>query len=116
MKLASKKRRAPASSPIAMLVAVAQALSKTAGARAQPPRKARRLGSSGVLSQPGSAANEVSTYCARSAAGFGGGQTGQGFSGSCVQPAAVRIASSPIKRAMWIVYLEMLIALVVAAL
>jgi hypothetical protein len=69
-----------------------------------------------VASQPGSAANDVSTYCARSAAGFGGGHTGQGFSGSCVQPAAARIASSQINRAMWVVYLEMFAALVVAAL
>ena len=91
-----------------------QAPSRTAGARGQPARKARRLGSSGVLSQPGRAANGVSTYWARSAAGFGGGHTGQGFSGSWAQPAVSRIASSQISRAMWVVYLEMGLALVAA--
>ena len=77
--------------------------------------KARRLGSRLVLSQPGTLANEVSIYCARSGAGLGGGHTGQGFSGSWAQPAVSRI-SNQAQRAMWIVYLEMLLALAVAAL
>ena len=113
----SKKRRAPASSPTAIVVAVPQAPSKAAGARGQPARKARRLGSSCVLSQPGSAAKVVSTYCARSGAGLvgGGGHTGQGFSGSCVQPALSRI-SNQTSRAMWVVYLEMGLALALAVL
>jgi hypothetical protein len=68
-----------------------------------------------VLSHRGKAAKETSTYWARSAAGFGGGHTGQGFSGSCVHPALSRIRS-PTNRAMWIVYLEMLLALALAAL
>jgi hypothetical protein len=75
--------------------------------------KARRLGSRRVLCHPGSEAKEVSVYCARSGAGFGGGQTGQGSS-SCAQPAISTIKSEA-KRAMWIVYLEMLIALAIAA-
>ena len=53
-------------------------------------------------------------YCARSGAGFGGGQTGQGFSASWAQPAISRIRRQA-KRAMWIVYLEMLVALAIAA-
>jgi len=69
------------------------------------------------LSQPGSAANEVSTYCARSGAGLvgAGGHTGQGFSGSCVQPALSRI-NNQTSRAMWVVYLEMGLALALAVL
>jgi hypothetical protein len=97
-----------------MVVAVPQAPSKAAGARGQPARKARRLGSRLVLSHPGRAANETSTYWARSAAGFGGGHTGHGFSGSCVHPALSRIRSQT-NRAMWIVYLEMLLAFALAA-
>jgi hypothetical protein len=97
-----------------MVVAVPQAPSKVAGARGQPARNARRLGSRLVLSQPGSVANEVSTYWARSAAGFGGGHTGQGFSGSWAQPVS-RISSQG-SRAMWIVYLEMGLALALAVL
>src|SRR5689334_2768361 len=115
MNVLSKNRRAPASSPMAIVVATPQAPSSGAGARGQPPRKARRLGSSGVVAHPGSAANVVSTYCARSGAGFGGGQTGQGFSGTCTQPPST-IAATRSQRAMWIVYLEMFAALAVAAL
>src|SRR5258706_11415033 len=116
----SKKRRAPASSPIAMVEAMAQALIIAPEARGQPATKARRLGSRLVLSQPGSAAKEVSTYCARSGAGtgLGGGQTGQGFSGLMspigAHPALSRIRSQT-NRAMWIVYLEMALALALAA-
>src|SRR5258706_318756 len=86
----------------------------------QPATKARRLGWRLVLSQPGSAAKEVSTYCARSGAGtgLGGGQTGQGFSGLIspigAHPALSRIRSQT-NRAMWIVYLEMALALALAA-
>jgi hypothetical protein len=99
-----------------MVVAIAQALIIAPEARGQPATKARRLGSRVVLSQPGSAAKEVSTYCARSGAGtgLGGGQTGQGFSGSWAQPALSRIRNQA-QRAMWIVYLEMLLALALAA-
>src|SRR5258706_10947214 len=106
----SKKRRAPASSPIVMAVAIAQALIIAPEARGQPATKARRLGSRLVPFQPGSAAKEVSTYCARSGAGtgLGGGQTGQGFSGSWAQPALSRIRNQA-QRAMWIVYPQMLL-------
>jgi hypothetical protein len=72
--------------------------------------KARRLGSSRVASQPGSEANGVSMYCARSGAGLAGGQTGQG---GCAQPAASSMSTAA-KRAMEIVYLEMLVALAIA--
>jgi hypothetical protein len=44
---------------------------------------------------------------------LGGGQTGQGFSGSRAQPALSRIRNQA-QRAMWIVYLEMLLALALA--
>jgi hypothetical protein len=88
-------------------------LSSTAGARAQPARNARKLGSRSVASQPGSVANCVGVYSARSGAGFGGGQTGQG---TWAQPAISRITASQFNRAMWVVYLEMFAALVVAAL
>src|SRR5438034_2413801 len=117
MNVFSKKRRAPASSPAATVVAVPQAPSKGAGARGHPARNARRLGSSCVLSQLGRAANDVSTYCARSGAGLvgGGGHTGQGFSGTWAQPAASRIKTQT-SRAMWVVYLEMGLALAVAVL
>jgi len=59
-------------------------------------------------------------YCARSGAG---GFGGAGFSGSCVHAAANRTASrgkdrncSESRRDMWIVYLEMGFALLVAVL
>jgi hypothetical protein len=83
-------------------------------ARGQPAMKARKLGSSVSDCQPGSAAKLVCTYCARSGAGFAAGQTGQGFSGSCAQPALSTI-SSQAKRAMWVVYLEIIVALLIAA-
>ena len=111
----SKKRRAPASSPMAMVEATAHALIIGPPARGQPAMKARRLGSRLVPSQPGSALKEASMYCARSGAGFGGGHTGHGFSGSCAHPVLSRIRNQA-QRAMWIVYLEMLLALAVAAL
>ncbi|MFN2646460.1 MAG: hypothetical protein ABR570_15860 [Burkholderiales bacterium] len=76
--------------------------------------KARRLGSSRTSCQPGNAAKEVSRYWARSGAGFGGGQTGQGVWGSCVHAAISRIRGEA-ARAMWIVYLEMIVALAIAA-
>jgi hypothetical protein len=99
-----------------MVEAMAQALIIAPEARGQPATNARRLGSRLVLSQPGSAAKEVSTYCARSGAGtgLGGGQTGQGFSGNCAHAALSRIRSQT-NRAMWIVYLEMALALALAA-
>jgi len=58
-------------------------------------------------------------YCAHSAAGLagggGGGHTGHGFSGNWAQ-ALSRIASRETSRAMWVVYLEMLVALALAVL
>jgi hypothetical protein len=83
------------------------------GARAQPLKKARRLGSSDVRSHPGSAEKVDSMYCARSgpAGGFGAG-----FSGSCWQAAISRIATSERNLDMWVVYLEMALALLIAAL
>jgi hypothetical protein len=88
-------------------------LIKGPGARGQPARKARRLGSSCARSHPGSAANPTGTYCARSGAGFGGGHTGQGFSGTCAQPADSRIESRS-QRRMWVVYLEIAVAFLLA--
>jgi hypothetical protein len=88
-----------------------------AGARGQPARKARRLGSRRAASHVGRALNATGVYCARSAAGFGGGgggQTGQGFSGSWAHPALSTIKRTS-SRAMWIVYLEIVFALALAA-
>ena len=72
--------------------------------------KARKLGSSLASAHPGNEANEVSMYCARSGAGFGGGGGRKD-----VHPAMSRIASKA-NRAMWVVYLEMLVALAIAVL
>jgi hypothetical protein len=115
MNTLSKKRRAAASSPTGTLDAMAQALMSAPAARGHPARNARRLGSRRAASHPGTAPNATAVYCARSAAGFaGGGHTGHGFSGSCAHPAlsTIRRHSS---RAMWVVYLEMLFALALAA-
>jgi hypothetical protein len=52
-------------------------------------------------------------YCTRSGpGGFGGA----GFSGSCWHAAISRIATTEANRDMWIVYLEMAFALLVAVL
>jgi hypothetical protein len=69
----------------------------------------------------GSALNATGVYCARSAAGFGGcggGHTGHGFSGSWAHPALSTIGMQSRRhssRAMWIVYLEIIFALALAA-
>ena len=114
MKADSKNARAARSSPGVIVDAVAHALMSAPPARGQPAMKARKLGSRLSDCQPGSAANVVSRYCARSGAGFAGGQTGQGFSGSWAQPALSTI-NSQAKRAMWVVYLEIIVALLIAA-
>jgi hypothetical protein len=44
----------------------------------------------------------------------GGGQTGHGFSGTCAHPAASRIRKSGSQRLMWVVYLEIGFALLLA--
>ena len=77
--------------------------------------KARRLGSSGVIFHPGTASKLTATYCARSATGGfgGGGHTGQGFSGTCAQPAISTIATRS-QCLMWVVYLEVLVAFLLA--
>jgi hypothetical protein len=95
-------------------VALAHAFMSGPPARGQPAMNARRLDSRLAFCHPGSAANELSMYCARSGAGFGGGQTGHGFSPSWAQPAISTIRRQA-KRAMWIVYLEMLVAVAIAA-
>ena len=81
-------------------------------ARAQPAMNARRLVSRVRRSQPGSALKLHSMYCARSGS-FTGGQ-GHNCGGAWAQPAISRIRRQA-KRAMWIVYLEMLVALAIAA-
>jgi hypothetical protein len=62
------------------------------------------------VSHPGSALNALSVYSARSAAGLGGGQ-GQVCCGICAHPATSRIDG----HTMWVVYLEMLVALAIIA-
>jgi hypothetical protein len=76
--------------------------------RGQPARNARRLRSSPALGQPGSPSKVNSRYCAVSGAGFGGGHFGQGASGA--QPAVSTISARKALR-MWVVYLEVLLAL-----
>jgi hypothetical protein len=51
-------------------------------------------------------------YCTRSAGGLGGGQTGQG---GCAHP-AVSTISARTKRRMWVIYLEIAAALLIAGL
>ncbi len=115
-KVASKKRRAAASSPGAIAEASAHASISAPLARGQPERKARRLGSSGVSPQPGSASNDHGRYCARSSGGLTGGQAGQGASRSGAQAAAATRMSARASRRLWIVYLEMAVALALAGL
>src|ERR1044072_2242680 len=114
MNVDSKKRRAAASSPGAMVEAVAHALISAPPARGQPAMKARGLGSRLAVSPPGSAPNVAGTYCARSGPGLGGGQTGQGCSPTWAQPAPRTIASQT-RCLMWVVYLEMIVALALIA-
>jgi hypothetical protein len=78
--------------------------------------KARKLGSSGTACQPGSAAKAHSRYCARSGAGFAGAHPRQGASPNGAQPAAAATISAKASRRMWIVYVEMAVALLAAGL
>ena len=89
--------------------AVAQALMSAPAARAHPAMNARRLGSRVRWSQPGSALKLHSMYCARSGS-FTGGQ-GHNCGGAWAQPATSRISA---RRAMWVVYLEIAVALAIA--
>jgi hypothetical protein len=79
--------------------------------------KARKLRSSPALGQPGSASKVDSMYPAVSGAGFAGGHCGQtktGCGGRGTQAANIRIdARTP--RRMWVIYLEILLALALAA-
>src|SRR5204862_7997427 len=95
-----------------MIEATRHALLSAAPGRGQPAMKARRLGSSCAAFQPGTEANEVSRYCARSGAGLAGGQTGQGFSGSCSHAASRQ--STAAKRAKEYVLLYIDVRLVIA--
>ena len=74
---------------------------------AQPAMKARRLGSSCARPQPGRSEKPLGSYRAVSGAGFGGRQTGHG-----AQPATRRIRTA---QRMWIIYLEIALALAIAA-
>ena len=76
---------------------------------------ARRLGSRRALCQPDKVSKETGRYCARSAIGLGGGgQTGQGFCSSGTQPAISTIHGRS-QRSMWVVYIEIGLALALAA-
>ena len=94
--------------------------------RGHPAKKARKLGASVALVQPGSASNVVGKYRALSGAGFGGGHTGHtgqagqikacsagGFEGACVQATTSRISA---RRHMWVIYLEIAVALALVVL
>jgi hypothetical protein len=77
-------------------------------------RNARRLRSSPALGHPGSASNAYSTYCAVSGAGLAmpGGHCGHGGD-SGAQAATSTINGRRVPR-MWVVYLEILLALALA--
>jgi len=72
---------------------------------------ARKLGSSCARLQPGRSLNargaEVTDSRAASGGGFDGGHTGQG-----AQPAMIRISAT---LRMWIIYLEIVLVLAIAA-
>jgi hypothetical protein len=73
----------------------------------QPPTKARSAGSRGARLHPGSSANARFWYRALSGGGFPGGHTGHG-----AHPVIIRISA---RLRMWIIYLEVLLALALAA-
>jgi hypothetical protein len=79
----------------------------SAVALAQPPTNARSAGSSGARLHPGRSANARFSYRALSGGGFPGGHTGHG-----AHPAISRISA---RLRMWIIYLEVLLALALAA-
>ncbi|HEX5611054.1 MAG TPA: hypothetical protein VFX67_00255 [Burkholderiales bacterium] len=114
MKKDSKKRRARASSAIADARAASHAFlsGEAAAIRGQPATKAFALGSSAFEDQPGRVAKSTGSYRASSAIGFGGaghaGHTGQ--LGHCAGGAVVHAASARIA-AMWVILLEMAVAL-----
>ena len=88
-----------------------------AAIRAQPPAKARRPGATEAFAQPGMVARGTCWYFASADRG-GAGQTGQiGDGGGCrpPQPARARIANSrgAGARKMWVIYIEMGVALAV---
>src|SRR5207249_10896574 len=101
--------REPASCPRRAVRPVAQGLVSARGAAAQAAMNARRLVSRVRRSQPGSALKLHSMYCARSGS-FTGGQ-GHNCGGAWAQPATRRISA---RRAMWVVYLEIGVALAIA--
>src|ERR1051325_5773452 len=76
--------------------------------RGQPARNVRRLRSRSALGQPGSPSNVNCRSTAVSGAGFAGGHFGHGASGA--QPAVITISARKALR-MWVVYLEVLLAL-----
>jgi cobalamin biosynthesis Mg chelatase CobN len=118
---ASKNARAAASSSGGTTVAASQA-GLSVAFLAQPARKARKLGASEAVPQPGSISKPSGTYRALSGAGLGGGQaaqtghaghvSGSGLGATGAQAATSRMAAS---RQMWVIYLEIAVALALAA-
>ena len=109
------KRRAEASSDSDALRARSQVFLRVLAPAilAQPETNASRLGSRLAHCQPGSVENSAGSYVACSATGFGGcghaGQTGhEGHCGGCTD--AHPAANSTIA-AMWVIFLEMAVAL-----
>jgi hypothetical protein len=113
------KARAAASSSVRAARAASQARRSglAAAMRAQPEAKARKPGASDALDHPGIAASGTCSNFASAARGAAG-QAGQGGCGAVLQPASIRIARTGAARtrAMWVIYLEMGIALVILAL
>lgn len=82
---------------------------------AQPEANARRPGAIGAPAQPGIAENDICSYFA-SVGRAGAGHTGQvGACGRWAQPARIRIPQlrEAKARTMWVIYLEMGLALAV---
>ena len=119
-KLASVKARAAASSSARAARAASQARRSglAAAMRAQPEAKARRPGASDALDHPGIAANGTCWSFASAVRGVAAGQAGQGGCGAVLQPTSIRITrtSAARTRAMWVIYVEMGIALVILVL
>src|SRR6266704_1548955 len=111
---ASKNCRAASSSFAGTARASSQARARAPG-RGQPARKARRLGSSAAAVQPGKVSMDASWDRTVSVTGFGGGHCGHTvLCGNEAQPASTTMSNRRYR--MWVVYLEMGVALALAAL
>ena len=111
------KRRAEASSDSDVVRALSHVFLRALAAAilAQPETNALRLGSKLADCQPGSAENSAGSYVACSAMGFGGcGHAGQtGHEGHCGGCSDAHPAANSTIAAMWVIFLEMAVALAI---